>query len=153
MDLHVHDADFIQYIFGMPNAVTCQAAKSTTGALDHVVTKYTYDDQKVVTAEGGWMMAPGFGFEMSFNIVLEKAVIVFDCTRDPAYKVCPVEGDVFTPEVKAGDGYSLEIEHFTKVVSGKKVPEILTPNQSLDSVKLVLAEKESAQTGKEVSLA
>ena len=152
MDLHIHDSDFVQYLFGMPKAVCTHGVKGPSGDFDHVVTLYVYDDEKVVTAEGGWIMTPSFGFEMSFNIILEKATIVFDCTREPAFKVCPVEGEPFTPEVEAGDGYSLEIAHFVKEVSGQKVPEIITPAQSLDSIKLVLAERQSAQSGKEIAI-
>jgi predicted dehydrogenase len=116
------------------------------------VTQYLYDDNCVITAEGGWIMTPSFGFEMSFNIILEKGTIVFGCTREPAFKVCPVSGEAFTPEVEQGDGYSLEIAHFVKAVSGQRVPEITTPAQSLNSVKLILAEKQSAQSRKEVAI-
>ena len=122
VDLHIHDSDYVQYVFGMPKAVFSRAASGPSGDCDHIVTQYVYDDDCVITAEGGWSMAPTFGFEMSFNVVLEKATIVYDCTRDPAFKVCPAEGDVFTPEVAAGDGYSNEIEHFVKAVRGESVP-------------------------------
>ena len=152
MDLHIHDSDFVQYVFGMPKAVYTRCTNGPSGAYDHVVTQYLYDDNCVITAEGGWIMTPSFGFEMSFNIILEKATIVFDCTREPAFKVCPPQGDAFTPEVEQGDGWSLEITHFVKAVSGQKVPEIITPVQSLDSVKLTSAEKQSAQSGKEVAI-
>ena len=64
-------------------------------------------------------MAPSFGFEMSFVVVLEKATIVYDCTRTPAFRVCPADGEAFTPEVPPGDGYSLEIEHFASAVAGE----------------------------------
>lgn len=152
LDLHIHDSDFVQYVFGMPKAVYSRGTKGPSGGYDHIVTQYLYDDEKVVTAEGGWIMTPGFGFEMSFNIILEKASIVFDCTRKPAFKLYPLEGEPFSPEVEAGDGYSLEIAHFVKAVSGQEVPEIITPAQSLDSVKLILFEKQSAQTGSEVAI-
>jgi predicted dehydrogenase len=116
------------------------------------VTNYTFDDDILVTAEGGWAMMPGFGFEMSFNIIMEKATVVFDCTRTPAFKLCPDQGEPFTPQVSQGDGYSLEIEHFLKTINGQKVPQIITPAESLDSVRIILAEKESAMTGKEIEL-
>jgi predicted dehydrogenase len=151
-DLHIHDSDFVQYVFGMPKAVYTRCANGPSGDYDHVVTQYIYDDNCIITAEGGWIMTPSFGFEMSFNIILDKATIVFDCTRKPAFKLCPAEGDAFTPEVEQGDGYSQEIAHFIKAVSGKKVPEITTPVQSLNSIKLILAEKQSAQNGKEVTI-
>ena len=83
---------------------------------------------------------------------MEKATIVFDCTRDPAFKLCPAKGDTFTPQVVAGDGYSIEIEHFLKTIDGQSVPQITTPAESLDSVRIILAEKKSALTGKEINL-
>ena len=89
---------------------------------------------------------------MSFNIILEEATMVFDCTREPSFKVCPEKGDAFTPEVEQGDGYSLEITHFVKAVEGQDVPEVTTPEQSLNSVKITEAEKKSANSGEKVSL-
>ena len=97
-------------------------------------------------------MSPSFGFEMSFNIILDKAVIIYDCTREPAFKVCPVDADAFTPQVQAGDGYSREIAHFAKAVAGEAVPEITTPKQSENSVKIILAEKQSADSGEKVTV-
>ena len=153
LDLHIHDADFVQYAFGMPKAVYTRGVRGPSGDFDHVLTQYSYDDEKVVAAEGGWMMVPGFGFEMSFNIVLEKGTIVFDSTREPAFKLFSAESEEpIIPETEAGDGYSLEVAHFLKLVSGQKVPEIITPTDSLNSVKLILAEKRSAETGKAVAI-
>lgn len=150
LDLHIHDTDFVQYLFGMPKAVCSHGAKGSQGQLVHIVTQYVYGEDQVVTAEGGWGMMPGFGFEMSFNLVMEKATIVYDLTRDPALRVCPAEGEVFTPEVPEGDGYVRQIEHFAKSVQGQAVPEVITLAQSRDSVKIVAAERLSVDTHKEV---
>lgn len=152
LDLHIHDTDFVQYLFGMPKAVCSHGAKGAQGQLVHIVTQYVYGDDQVVTAEGGWGMMPGFGFEMSFNLVMEKATIVYDLTREPALRVCPAEGEVFTPEVPKDDGYVRQIEHFAKAVQGQAVPEVITLAQSRDSVKIVEAERLSVDTHKQVML-
>ena len=152
LDLHIHDSDFVQYLFGMPQAVCSFGAKGAGGGLVHIVTQYLYGDEKVVTAEGGWAMTPAFGFEMSFNIVMEKATLVYDLTREPAFRVCPAEGDAFTPKVEEGDGWFLQIAHFAKAISGKKVEAITTLEQSMNSVKIVAAEKESARKMEKVSI-
>ncbi len=70
--------------------------------------------------------------------------------KRPAFALCAEAA--FTPEVEQGDGYSLEIAHFVKAVSGQKVPEITTPAQSPNSIKLILTEKQSAQSGKEIAI-
>ena len=152
MDLHIHDSDYVQYVFGMPRAVYARCTKGPSSEYDHIATHYLYDDNCVITAEGSWLMSPGFGFEMSFNILLEKATIVFDNTRKPTFRVCPFDGNVFCPEVEAGDGWSLQIAHFVKAVSGQKIPQITTPADSLNSLKIVLAEQQSAQNQKVVAI-
>jgi 1,5-anhydro-D-fructose reductase (1,5-anhydro-D-mannitol-forming) len=152
LDLHIHDSDFVQYLFGIPEAVFSRGIQGPSGGVDHVATSYIYPGGKVITAEGGWVMAPGFGFEMSFNIVLQKATIVYDSTRTPVFRVCPQAGEVFTPAVLPGDAYFIEVRHFADILLGKKVPDILTPEQSADSVRLVLAERKSATSGNIVKI-
>ena len=152
LDLHIHDSDYVQYLFGMPKEVFSQGAKGASKDYDHIVTNFIYADRKVVTAEGGWIMKPGFGFEMSFNVMLERATISYDCTRSPVFKIAPAKGDVIIPKVAKGDGYSIELEHFIKAVSGKSVPRIITPKDSLNSVKILLAEKKSCSTANKVAL-
>jgi predicted dehydrogenase len=152
LDLHIHDTDFVQYLFGMPEAVCSHGATSAHGQLIHIVTQYIYGDDQVVTAEGGWGMMPGFGFEMSFNLAMEKATIVYDLTRQPALRVCPAEGEVFTPQVPPQDGYIRQIEHFAKSIQGQAVPAIITLEQSRDSVKIVETEKESIRRRERVAV-
>ncbi|MCK4291643.1 MAG: Gfo/Idh/MocA family oxidoreductase [Planctomycetes bacterium] len=153
LDLHIHDTDYVQYLFGLPKAVAGFGAKAPGGGLVHIVTQYLYDDDKVVTAEGGWAMTPSFGFEMSFNLVLETATIVYDLTRKPMFKVCPAEADAFTPDVAEGDGWFLQIEHFAKLTAGEKLEPVTTLEESRDSVKIVAAEKQSIEEMKKVEIA
>jgi predicted dehydrogenase len=143
LDLHIHDTDYVQYLLGMPKAVCSHGAVGPRGQLIHIVTQYVYGDDQVVTAEGGWGMMPGFGFEMSFNLILEKATIVYDVTRQPALRVCPAEGEVFTPQVLPQDGYVRQVDHFARSIQGQAVPPVITLEQSRDSVKIVEAEKQS----------
>ena len=97
-------------------------------------------------------MTPTFGFEMSFNIVTERATLVYDLTREPAFRVCPAEGETFTPEVEAKDGWFLQVAHFAKAVRGEKVEAITTLEQSMNSVRIIEAEKESARKMEKVSI-
>jgi 1,5-anhydro-D-fructose reductase (1,5-anhydro-D-mannitol-forming) len=152
LDLHIHDSDFVQYAFGMPPAVFSRATAHLGSDLNHIVTQYLYDDGPVVTAEGSWLMTPSFGFEMSFMIVLEKATLVFDNTRQPTFRLCPASREIVMPSVPAGDGYLLEIAHFIKDVQGQAVAPVTTLEESCNSVRLVLAEMASARTGRKVAL-
>jgi len=152
LDLHIHDTDYVQYLFGMPKAVCSVGAKGPGGGLVHISTQYLYDNNTAITAEGGWAMTPAFGFEMSFNIALEKATIVYDLTREPMFRLCPAGADAFTPEVEKSDGWFLQTDHFAKAVSGEKVKKVTSLAESMNSVKIVEAEKESAGKGQQVSI-
>jgi predicted dehydrogenase len=151
-DLHIHDTDFVLYLFGKPDSVSATAIKGPSKGFDHIATQYFYNDDKVVLSEGGWMMPGSFGFEMSFNILLENAAISYDCTRDKPFKVCPTQADAFTPDIAPGDGYSQEIDHFISNVAGAELAEITTSAQSRDSVEIILAELKSAETKSIVKL-
>jgi len=152
LDLHIHDTDFVQHVFGIPNEVFSRGVIGPSGDYDHTVTQYLYDDQKVVTAEGGWIMAPEFGFEMSFKIMLEDATLLYSSAQQPTFKICPKEGELIIPEIEDGDGYSFEIQHFVDFISGKSVHSVISPEQSADSVKIIEAEKESVRQRTKIQL-
>lgn len=151
LDLHIHDTDFIHYVFGLPLAVSSYAA-TDCDTMIHIQTHYDYGDNRLICAEGGWLPTPSFGFEMSFMIMLERATLVFDCTQQPAFRVCPVDGQAFSPPVPEGDGYAHEIAYFVELIEGKHTHEVLTPNQSRDSVRIIEAEQQSARHGRRVHL-
>jgi len=152
LDLHIHDTDYVQYLFGIPKAVCSHGAKGSKGQLIHIVTEYEFGEDKVIVAEGGWGMTAAFGFEMSFNLVLEKATICYDLTRKPMFRVCPADGEEFTPDVVGGDGYLHEIKHFAKAVRGEDVKEIITLEQSRNSVRIVEAEKKSINSRERIMI-
>jgi predicted dehydrogenase len=152
MDMHIHDTDYIQHLFGLPLAVRSQGAVGPSGGFDYVATQYVYKDNKVVVAEGGFVKSPGFKFEMSFVISLEKGTLVYDCRSNPSLLLYPAKGKSITPEIESGNGWSREIEHFVKRITGVKVPPIIGPLDPLNAVKIVLAEKRSARTNKEVEI-
>jgi predicted dehydrogenase len=152
LDLHIHDTDYVQYVFGMPKEVFSRGVIGPSGEFDHTVTQYLYGNDCVITAEGGWVMAPGFGFEMSFKIMLEKVTLVYSSAQEPTFRIFPIDGETIIPEIPTGDGYSFEIQHFVDTLSGKAVPSIITPEQSGDSVKIIEAEKESIRNNDKISL-
>lgn len=152
MDLHIHDTDIILHWFGIPASVFCTAAKGPSGDYDHIITQYSYPDDKVIAAEASWLMAPAFGFKMAFNIALEKATIIFDSTCQPSLKIQSFNNETCTPASEEKDGYWFEIEHFVKTILGEKLPQVITPQQSYDAVRIALAEKISASEHRKVEL-
>ena len=130
LDLHIHDLDFIQYLFGAPKDI-----RSICSGTRHVQTWVGYADGVVVSATASWLMPESFGFEMSYKIIFEKAAVVFDGT---GLKVFPADGESFSPELGEGDGYTGEIEYFSGMVSGTNSGSDMTPEQARESVRMAL---------------
>ena len=128
LDLHIHDLDFIQYLFGTPSAVRSVGTR-------HVQTQVDYADGRAITATASWAMPKSFGFQMSFKIMLEKAALVFDGT---VLKVYPDEGEPFVPEVAGGDGYKGEITYFAGLLAGTNTKIVIPPEQARESVRMAL---------------
>ena len=154
LDLHVHDTDEVNYFFGKPKAVRAVGANVVSrGAIDHVVTTYDYGDGRLVMAEGGWEQAKGATFEMSFNIVCEKATLKLDST---GFNIFFKNGKKVTPKlnVKAGPtGWHQELAYFVDCVrKGVKPVKYQTIDSVADTMKIVFAEEKSAKTRKLVKV-
>jgi predicted dehydrogenase len=152
LDLHIHDTDFVQYLFGMPRAVQSWGVTAPGGGLLHLTTRYRYEDPRLVTAEGGWAMMPSYPFQMRFHMILQRATIEYDLHSKPTLRVCPAEGEVIMPECAAGDGYSQQIAHFARRVRGENVPAVIGAEDAWNSLRIVAAERESVRLGREVCI-
>lgn len=151
LDLHIHDTDIVHYLFGLPKAVTSSACYAKDGAMQYISSLYDVGGA-AVTAEGSWCMAPTMGFEASYIVTFEKAVVIMDGKREKPLCVYPLKGEAFVPKLPDGDGYEYEIRWFMDVLCGRPVACVTTPEQSRDSVRIVDAEKKSAKTGKTVKI-
>ena len=56
IDLHIHDVDFLQYLFGMPTAVTSSGYLDRGGLVEYVHTQYEYAGTRIVVRRGERMV-------------------------------------------------------------------------------------------------
>ncbi|HOW17483.1 MAG TPA: Gfo/Idh/MocA family oxidoreductase [Phycisphaerae bacterium] len=147
LDLHVHDTDYALFLLGKPKAVTAQGYKRTGGGVDRLHALWEYRKGLVVQLEGFWDMPPGFGFNMGFTAVFEKAAIVYDLASGRPLTVYKWDGQSEVPTLSKDDGYFNEIRYFLECVEQNRKPKISTPQASRDAVALALAEVKSALAG------
>ncbi|MEI7957178.1 MAG: Gfo/Idh/MocA family oxidoreductase [Verrucomicrobiota bacterium] len=153
LDLHIHDADFVQYCFGRPTAVFAQGFSHYSGAIDHVVAQYQVAGGAAVSAEGGWVMGDGHGFEMAFTIIFEDATVDFNCNRGADGLRLFEKGQVArTIAVPPGDGYLAELSYMIECIENHQAPTIVTASDAASAVEICEAEAESIRSGKIVSL-
>ncbi len=153
LDLHIHDSDFIQYAFGMPQAVTSHGYTKISGGIDHVVTHYHYPDAPLIMAEGGWAMAKGFGFQMQYTVNFERATAVFDLAAPQPLVLYEAGNQPAAVPIEPALGYELEIDYFLKCIARGERPSTVTLESAAESLRLIEAELQSIQTGQKISLA
>lgn len=135
LDLHIHDLDFIQYLFGSPQSIHSQQCRLENGSASHVKSSLDYGQDLLVSATASWLMPKSFGFKMAYQIVFDNAAAVFD---GHTLKVFPAEGDSFEPDIPSGDGYQAEIHYFADCIRGITTNSIITPQQAAESVRMAL---------------
>lgn len=163
-DLHIHDTDFVLALLGKPTAVSSRATFDASGP-SHIFTSYDFSDT-VVHAEGGWNYPDTWGFQMAFQAVFEQAVIDYDSNTSPSLSITvPGKPKEALPFVKTGGsssvsegnisdlgGYYNEIAYFIARLEKGLPIEDATATQAALSVRVTLAEIESARTGKPVRI-
>ena len=154
LDLHIHDTDFVQFLFGRPTSVSSSGITRFSGAIDHVVTLYQVANGAVVSAEGTWLMTAGHGFNMSYTVNFEKATADFDLSRGPdALKLFEDGRKPKVVRCKGDDGYTGELRHMIDSILAGQPPTIVTPEDALSAVQICEAEEKSIRLGRPVRLA
>jgi len=144
LDLHIHDTDYISYLFGKPKDICSRGASVLTDGLDIITTHYIYDHVPLVLAIGSWGSPGAFPFEMAFTVLCEKATIKFSTSDSPALSVYTADGGVENPELDPTDGYAREIDYFLGCLKQGRKPETVTPQDARNALELVLKEIENA---------
>ncbi len=142
VDLHIHDADFVLWCLGKPDAV------QSSGSLEQVTTSYQYRHHDrlargaSVIATGGWGQHPGFGFRMRYLANFEHATAEFDLARgEKPVNLSDAQG-TRTIELPTTSGYDAEVHHFLDAVAGKTaLVASLTDAEAV--AELLLAERRS----------
>ena len=149
-DLHIHDTDFVQYLFGRPREVFSTGVVNAGGAIDHVVTQYLYPGGPQVHAEGGWLLAKGF--HMAYTLQCERATLDFDLARGAdAMHVIPMGQAPEVVKQDAHDGYVGEIRYVVDCARFGKRPTTVTALDGVTALEICEAEEKSVRTGQVVS--
>lgn len=154
LDMHIHDTDFVQFLFGRPTSVFSSGLTRFSGAIDHVITHYQVPGGAAVHAEGTWLMTAGHGFNMAYTVNFEKATVDYDLGRGAeALKVFEEGKKPKVVRCKGGDGYTGELRHMVESILAGKPPSVVTPDDALNAVRICEAEEKSIRLGRPVRLA
>ncbi len=158
LDLHIHDVDFVRYLFGMPENIKSKISGSKNKK-DHIYSIFEYENT-VISIEGGWDFPANFPFEMSYVVVFEEACIKFSSLENPSVNVYKNDGTAFQPDFgedikesekqSAGNisslgGYYNELKYFYGCLSENKLIENASLSEAVESLNLTLNEIEKGK--------
>ena len=149
LDLHVHDVDLINWVFGLPKAVSSFATHNRT-KFESINTRYYYGDDVTVVSECDWSFGRSFRFRRGYYAMFEKATL--EMQEDGAVKIHPLDGTSYDVEFEVVNQYLEEMKELIAAIKEDRDVRILTPESTKDTLKLALAEMESAEKGEKVYL-
>ncbi len=151
LDLHIHDTDFVNHLFGKPAGVFSSGVLGDSGAINHVVTQYNYPNGPNVSAEGSWLLTQGFN--MSYTLLCQQATLDFDLARgDKALIISETGKEPRVVDTGEGDGYSKEIDYIIGCVAKQQAPTIVTALDGMTALEICEAEERSIRSGAPVKL-
>ena len=141
LDLHVHDVDMVRWLFGEPTAISSHGLIEN-GGVGHVVSEYSFENDILVRAEGGWMCSDGFPFRMQALVMTDRGTIELDSMKENMLTVYE-GGEERSIDLNPADGFRAELEAFVGAVASNTPVGELTPEDSAKSVSLCLREIEA----------
>ena len=161
-DFVLHDIDFCNWMGGKPIMVMAQGIKSKAGAWDYMDISIDYDSGIKDFVEGGWMFKGEFPFTQEVRILGDKGAVdwisraernIEKGAQAASRVVVYLEGQSAKyPEIQKKDPYEIEIGCFIECLRNDKPIEIIKPIDVKRALKVSLAAKQSAETGKTIRL-
>lgn len=135
-DLVIHDIDFLQYLLGMPDAVTSTCIAGDLSEHDYVSAFWQYNDHDIyIKVEGGLLFHSFFPFEATIKAAFEKASIAWSSASGHEMKVVGSDSCQTISLGDANDGYAIEANLFAKSILENE-SDGCSADSALDTIRL-----------------
>ncbi len=147
LDTHIHDVDVARFLLGEPCSVS--AVEFNRPPNLQVVTSTLRFGSAVAVISCSWDSAYEKSFTFGYRARFEGGSVVCE---DGAVTLIPNGGEPVAVTLPDSDGVTEELRHFLSVVINGAENTVNPPESSMESVRLIEIIRESAASGKVVSL-
>jgi predicted dehydrogenase len=146
IDLHIHDADFVQFLFGMPSAVFATGVAARNGQVDYLVTQYLFEGRDAcVTSQSGAISQSGVPFEHGYDVYFEGATLRYNSLTGASIHLALKDGTVSGITPAKPDAFAAELQAAVDGVRAGHAPPTLAGPSARNSLLLCLREAESVR--------
>lgn len=157
-DLHLHDIDFIYHVFGEVDTIYAIGKQNALGAWNHVLTNITFKNGTKAAVESSYEMPEGFPFTMTFRASGNLGTADFqfsagvnledlDASESKFYVFDKKKTNIQTVKIEEIDPYNNELDYFINCIKNNKAPEKMLPKENREVLRIMLAIKNSLETG------
>ncbi|MBI3646895.1 MAG: Gfo/Idh/MocA family oxidoreductase [Acidobacteriales bacterium] len=175
LDLQIHDLDFLNWVFGLPEQVYCAAAPSADGGLNHTYATLKFPNGTIGFVESSYLLQ-GDPMIFTAKAVCERGTLDYNLhlehfsmhamaglkagateSADPASLVCYRAGEqpqvLVRQEPNILDAvFARELSYFVNCAQGKTSNQLAPVEDAVGALKLALACRESVERGLPVKL-
>ena len=144
VDFHVHDVDLINFFFGVPDSLR-SAMTNMKLERESISTQYFYDGF-MISSQADWALPQTYPFREECQVDFENATVRIENEKLTVY----TDTEVLSPAVGGEDSLFEEEKAFLNYVIDGIPCEKSTSESVYESMKIVMKEIESAQSGKTV---
>lgn len=140
-ELHIHDIDFLCYLFGNVKEVYANGSKDENDSWDFINSSIKFENGISAMAQGVFGITDNYPFTANMKVIGDKATAEYslsagvnldsDGKQSNSLILYRKGKEPIIENIKSKDAYELELEYFIDCVKNNKKPEIV----SLDSIK------------------
>jgi predicted dehydrogenase len=156
VELMIHDFDYLNWIFGLPDAIWAAGVAGLEGAAVHAFATLEYRDA-CSEVEGSAHMPGSFPFQTHIRVVCEHGALE-SITRftgeipESTLIRYPAAGHPEPVDVAGDDPYALECRYFVRAVRGEADPVLWGVEAARDALRVSLAARTSIVDGERILL-
>lgn len=155
-EMHIHDTDMVNYLFGLPDAVDSVGSERPEIHMSYINTHYLYHGKGfAVSALGGWndSTLPWAG---GYLAAFEHGTLEY---KNGVVTCYPSRTEPFTAQLETLEGVPSEIvgvyqelTEFVDWIAGRIEKTAVTPQSARNTIFMVEKECESVRTGQRIAL-
>ena len=140
-EFHIHDVDFLCYLFGDIKEVYANGSKDENESWDFINSSIKFKNGISASAQGIFGITDNYPFTANMKVIGDKATAEYslsagvnldsDGKQSNSLILYRKGKEPIIENIKSKDAYELELEYFIDCVKNNKKPEIV----SLDSIK------------------